>query len=442
MYVNKVYYACFILLLSACTKSTDSGRADFDIIQEQILTPTCATSGCHSSSSDATFSQHGLILAAGQAYDQLVRQLPMNAAARASNYKLVSPGDAELSFLYHKITCVESHHPVNGNFGSQMPLGGQVLSKGQVEFIRRWINAGASKTSSSIDDNVLRDSSACQVAIQPLDPPPAGSGFQMTIAPFEIPKNFEREVFVRKNTPNTATVYVNRLQMRGASNSHHFVLYGFRNQTNLPPVDLMRDLRDPQTGVLNQTTLQQMQNHIFLGGGTDVNTDITLPAGVALKVPAATPVDLNAHYFNRTNFSLTGQNYLNLYTVSAASVQYEAKTLDLNNFDINIPPYSRRTFTKTFTFNTLTRVVMLTSHYHKLGESFIIKIAGGSRDGEVVYSSTDWEHPLVKSFSTPIVLQPGEGLTSVVTYNNPSSLGVGFGLTSQDEMNIIFGYYY
>jgi hypothetical protein len=311
-----------------------------------------------------------------------------------------------------------------------------------VEFIRRWINAGASKTSSSIDDNVLRDSSACQVAVQPLDPPPAGSGFQMTIAPFEIPKNFEREVFVRKNTPNTATVYVNRLQMRGASNSHHFVLYGFRSQTNLPPVDLMRDLRDPQTGVLNQTTLQQMQNHIFLGGGTDVNTDITLPAGVALKVPAATPVDLNAHYFNRTNFSLTGQNYLNLYTVPAASVQYEAKTLDLNNFDINIPPYSRRTFTKTFTFNTLTRVVMLTSHYHKLGESFIIKIAGGPRDGEVVYSSTHWEHPLVKSFSTPIVLQPGEGLTSVVTYNNPSSLGVGFGLTSQDEMNIIFGYYY
>lgn len=188
MPVNKLYYACLILLLSSCTKSTDSGRPDFDIIQEQVLTPTCATSGCHSSSSDATFAQHGLILAAGQSYDQLVNQQPMNAAARASNYKLVSPGDAELSFLFHKITCATSHHSGSGNYGAQMPLGGQVLSKGQVEFIRRWINAGASKTSSSIDDNVLRDSSACQVAIQPLDPPPAGTGFQMTIAPFEIPK--------------------------------------------------------------------------------------------------------------------------------------------------------------------------------------------------------------------------------------------------------------
>jgi hypothetical protein len=430
------------LLVSSCKKSTDNGRPDFDIIQEQILTQTCATAGCHASSSDPSFAQHGLILAAGQSYDQLVDQAPMNAAAVASNYKLVRPGDAETSFLYHKITCVASHHSVTGNFGSQMPLGGQVLSKGQVEFIRRWINAGASKTSSSIDDNVLKDSSACQVAIQPLDPPAAGTGFQLTINPFEIPKNFEREVFVRKNTPNTDTVFVNRLQMRGASNSHHFVLYGFRSLIGLPAVDQLRDLRDPLTGVLNQTTLQQMQNHVFMGGGTDVNTDVTLPAGVALKIAPATAVDLNAHYFNRTNFVLTGQNYLNMYTVPRASVQYEAKTLDLNNFDINIPPYTRRTFTKTFTFNTVTRVVMLTSHFHKLGETFVIKIAGGSRNGEVVYSNTDWEHPLVKSFATPIVLQPGEGLTSVVTYYNPSSLGVSFGFTSQDEMNIVFGYYY
>lgn len=442
--MSKVFLAAsaLVILVLSCRKSTDSGKPDFDIIQEQILSPTCATSGCHASSSDATFAQHGLILAAGQSYDQLVNQQPMNAAAVASNYKLVVPGDAEVSFLYHKITCAASHHPVTGNFGALMPLGGQVLSKGQVEFIRRWINAGASKTSSSVDDNVLKDSSACQIAPQPLDPPAAGTGFQLTIDPFSIPKNFEREVFVRRNTPNTDTVFVNRLQLRGASNSHHFVLYGFRSPVGLPAANLLRDLRDPVTGVLNQSTLQEMQNHVFMGGGTDVNSDLTLPAGVALKLAPATPVDLNAHYFNRTNFVLTGQNYLNMYTVPRSAVQYVAKTLDLNNFDISIPPYTRRTFTKTFTFNTITRVVMLTSHYHKLGERFEIKIAGGARNGEVIYTNTDWEHPLVKSYSTPIVLQPGEGLTSVVTYNNPSSIGVAFGFTSQDEMNIIFGYYY
>jgi hypothetical protein len=77
-----------------------------------------------------------------------------------------------------------------------------------------------------------------------------------------------------------------------------------------------------------------------------------------------------------------------------------------------------------------------------LGQKFVIKIYGGTRNGEIVYTNTDWEHPLVKSFPIPIVLKAGEGLTSEVTYNNTTSKTVVFGLTSEDEMNIIFGYYY
>ena len=185
-----------------------------------------------------------------------------------------------------------------------------------------------------------------------------------------------------------------------------------------------------------------MQNHIFLGGGTDVNTDVTLPAGAAIRFKPNMPIDLNAHYFNLTNLVLQGRNYVNFYTVPRSSVQNEVKMLDLNNLDIYIPPFTRRTFSKNFTFPTTSRVVMLTSHFHKLGEKFVIKIYGGARNGEIIYTNTDWEHPLVKSFTTPIVLLPGEGLTSEVTYYNPSSVAVAFGLTSQDEMNIIFGYYY
>jgi hypothetical protein len=426
---------------SSCTKKAE-GRPDFELIQEEILTPTCAVAGCHASTADATYNQHKLILAEGQAWDELVNQAPQNAAAALRGLKLVKPGASDLSLLYHKVTCETGHHSNLGNLGAQMPLGGQVLSKGQVEFIKQWIDKGASKTAADADDALLKDNTPCQTEVQPLTPPAAGTGFQMTISPFDIPKNFEREVFVRKNSPNTDTVFVNRLQMRGGNNSHHFVVYGFRNLTLLPAPNVLRDLRDPVTGVMNSSTLLEMQNHVFMGGGTDVNTDITLPTGVAIKMAPGTPVDLNAHYFNRTNFTLTGQNYINFYTVPRGAVQFEAKTLDLNNFDISIPANTRRTFTKNFTFNSLTRVVMLTSHFHKLGEKFVIKIFGGPRNGEVVYTNTSWEHPLVLSYPTPIILQPGEGLTSEVTYFNNTSQPVSFGLTSQDEMNIIFGYYY
>lgn len=430
-----------IIMVGSCEKNGTDGntvKPTFDVIQDQVLTTSCAVSGCHASTSDASFAQHGLVLAKGLAYSSLVGKTAKNAAAASQKLQLVKPYDADNSFLYHKISCSSTHHSSTANYGGKMPLGGY-LTKGQVELIRQWINAGANATGETVNLSVLKDSAACQEDITPLLAP--SQGFQLKIDQFSIPKNFEREIFVRKNTPNITPVFVNRLEMKGRSNSHHLVVYSYRNTTLLPPTDIVRDLRNPD-GSINLITSATMQNHVFLGGGTDVNADFTLPPGVALRVEPATPFDLNAHYFNKTNLTLTGENYINFHTIPESSVQYIAKTLDLNNLDIQIPAGQTKTFVKTFTFNAVTRIVMLTSHFHKLGQKFVIKIAGGPRNGEIVYTNTDWEHPLMKSFTTPIVLQPGEGLTSEVTYTNNTSKAVGFGLTSEDEMNIIFGYWY
>lgn len=432
------------LALNACEKksvATTAEKLSFEIIEEQVFATSCAVSGCHSSTSDASYAQHGLVLSKGNAFSNLVGKMAKNQAAAALKLQLVKPFDADNSFLFHKISCQSSHHSASSNFGSQMPLGGNYLTQGQVEFIKRWINAGATATETGISTTVLKDSTACQQDITPLAAPAAGKGFQLKIDLFDVPKNFEREVFLRANTPNAEAVYVNRIEMKGRSNSHHFVVYSFRNANAVPQLNILRDIRN-MDGSLNMITAGEMQNHIFFGGGTDVNSDVTLPAGVALKLDPLTPLDLNAHYFNKTNLLLKGENYVNFHTIPVSNVQFVAKALDLNNLDISIPAGQRKTFSKTFTFNAVTRVVLLTSHFHRFGEKFDIKIAGGPRNGELVYTNTDWLHPFVKSFATPIVLQPGEGLTSEVTYYNSSSKAVAFGLTSEDEMNIIFGYYY
>ena len=434
-----------MILFFSCEKKPNETivkTSSYDVIQDQIFTMSCAVSGCHSSTSDASYAQHGLVLSKNVSYENLIGKMSKNTAAATLKLQLVKPFDDDNSFLMHKISCSASHHSSSVNFGSLMPLGGNYLTMGQVEFVKRWINAGAKKDGETVDVAVLKDSSACQEEITPLAVPAAGTGFQLKIDLFDIPKNFEREIFIRKNTPNTQTAYVNRIEMKGRSNSHHFVVYGFKNPLlGLPTTGIMRDLRNSD-GSLNLKTTTEMQNHIFIGGGTDVNTDITLPSGVALKLDPATPMDLNAHYFNKTVFTLKGENYVNFYTVPVSSVQNVAQTLDLNNLDISIPAGQTKTLSKNFTFTKTTRIVMLTSHFHRLGQKFVIKIYGGARNGEIVYTNTDWEHPLVKSFSTPIVLQTGEGLTSEVTYNNTTSKAVSFGLTSEDEMNIIFGYYY
>ena len=446
------YFASVIILIAiimvsfsmeSCNKNTNqavaggtSTKDTWTIIQDKILTPSCATSGCHAATSDANYVQHNLLLTSATAYDNLINVTSKNAAAKAAGLVRVKPGDYMNSFLLQKIDC-----QTTTQFGALMPLGGPNLTLGQIEFIKQWIIKGAPRKGSLVDETILANNTVCTKVFVPMQAPAASEGFQLAINAFTVNPNTEREVFVSRNTPNTSTVYVNKLIMQGRPNSHHFVLYGFQSTTLLPPGNTLRDLYNAN-GSINTTTFAQMQNHIFLGGGTDVNTTYTFPAGVALKVPPVTALDLNAHYFNKQATNLIGENYINMYTVPQANVVNEAQSINFANYNFSIPANSRKTISTDYTFAKAVTVITLTSHFHRLGEKFQIKILGGSRNGEIVYENTDWEHPLVINLATPIQLKAGEGLTSVVTYNNITNKTVNFGLTSEDEMNIIFGYYY
>jgi Copper type II ascorbate-dependent monooxygenase, C-terminal domain len=91
--------------------------------------------------------------------------------------------------------------------------------------------------------------------------------------------------------------------------------------------------------------------------------------------------------------------------------------------------------TTTYIMEKETVIPMMLSHYHKRGEKFEVRRKGGAKDGELLYSSEDYENPLLKVFPTPVVLKAGEGLVSTVTYNNTTNRTLTFGITSEDEMN-------
>ena len=443
------------ILAFACSKeATDPGVspapqakeiASFDLLQDKLLTPTCATSGCHLSEKDANFAQHGLILVKGKSYANLVGVPAVNAVALAKSNPRVKRFSSNESLFYHKLVWDLSHHGL-ANYGAPMPLGGKPISKGQLSFVQKWIDAGAPLAGEVADPTLLDDQTPSFVEdanFKPL-PSPAEegkSGVQLKVERFVVPPNFERELFVRRPLNNAAPVYVSRIKLKSRSNSHHMVIYDFRNKAVLPKEDEIRDLRNLDNS-LNILTFLQMSNHIFLGGGTDPNSDYTFPDGMALQLPANASVDLNPHYFNRTKENLFGENYVNLYTVPAEQVKKVVQMIDFGVTSFTLPANQTTTITRDFKFDKDVVVVSLTSHFHAKGKLFQIKIKGGSRNGEVIYENTDWEHPKVINYAAPIELKAGEGLTSVVTYVNDTAKDISFGLTSEDEMNIIFGYYY
>ena len=423
------------------TPSTGASGS-FDQLQRTVLTPTCAQSDCHAS---ALPTSGNLALTPAVAYDNLVNARPSSLAADRDGLKRVVPFKPDSSLLFQKVVLALAAH--NGEYGNIMPVGSPALTQGQVDFIRKWIEAGAPR-GGVVADSALLANRVLQsgATFTPLAPPPAGQGYQIHVDSFGVKANFERELFVYRPLGNTAAVYVSRIQTAMRPLSHHFVLYSIDQSMApgwpcTPPANVVRDIRNPD-GSMNLLNMIPMACHVFIAGSMTPTMDYSFPAGVALQLPASFSVDMNVHYVNRTSGEIPGESYANLFTVPVSQVTKVAHSINMSNTSISLPAGKETTIEKTFLVSQTTTVFMLTSHMHQLGTRFQIKIVGGPRDGELVYESSDWEHPAQISFPTPIVLEKGQGLKSVITWNNTTGHAVSFGLQSTDEMGIIFGYYY
>src|ERR1051325_8259611 len=120
------------LALVACDKVSEPELAagSFAQLQASVLTPSCATSGCHVSASAS--SSGNLVLTADAAYRSLVGTTPATLNAKNDGLRRVVAFKPEESLLYQKIVAAFNAH--GGAYGGVMPVGRQPLSVGQIEF--------------------------------------------------------------------------------------------------------------------------------------------------------------------------------------------------------------------------------------------------------------------------------------------------------------------
>ena len=106
-----------VLISSAVT-------ADYEAVQENIFTPSCATSGCHAGSVFPDLREE-------QAFNAIVNQ-----ASRQSSLNLVTPFEPDNSYLMRKVDGTP------GISGGGMPPAGR-LSSSLRATLRDWIENGA-----------------------------------------------------------------------------------------------------------------------------------------------------------------------------------------------------------------------------------------------------------------------------------------------------------
>ena len=445
----------FLLLMIGCntedSKTEDpngllTGLSTYEVIQIEIWDQSCIT--CHIS--EASYAnQSGLILTADVSYEQLINRVPTNAAAAADGLLLVGDeGYSSLpkSFLWEKINAngMDHFYQDHPEYGAIMPLGDDFLTNGELEFIRQWIEAGAPESGQVASLELLSNETRyIPSPFEALALPE--SGYQFHIEPFIIEPGRDREIFRYERLNNPEPVYVNRVEIAMQLGSHHFLIYQFSDKLSgflYPPEGAIRDVYD-MSGNYVESVLFHTQFHDFVTGTQWPKMDYHYPEGVAFKIPANFGFDLNSHYVNKDTNNIEGEVYANLHTVPESEVVHVAKLLDVNNDEIYIPANTlQHKIFYNFIADEKMNVFQLFSHAHSNMTEFRVYTIGGENDEELVYITYDWEHPPIKEFNPPLVLEPGQGFRLETTYDNPSSSNIRFGLRSTDEMMILFGAYY
>ena len=442
------------LLVSACSDSSNSlepepqepvATSTWDIIQTVILDKNCVE--CHvAGASFAT--QSDLVLTSSVAYSQLVNRAPKNPVALADGLTLVGTeglASIDKSFLWEKINAPNQAHYFDDHpgYGALMPLGKPPLTNGELEFVLQWILAGAPAAGNVVDPDVLDNTERYEPpAFEPLPVPT--SGVQLHLGPWDVAPNFEREFFYYEPLNNDQALFVNRVDMAMRPGSHHLILYDLSDdipEILVPDPQVFRDIRDTNGNYIPSTLM--ITSHLnFVTGTQWPLMTYHYPPGVALRIPAGTGFDINAHYVNRSSQIIQGEIYANLHTVDSSLVEHVAERLFMNNLDINLPPQTSTTLTKTFVVDERVQIFQLFSHAHEHMTDFRVFIDGGPRDGELVYIAYDWEHPPILELNPMLTLEKGQGLRLQATYNNDTNSTINFGFLSSDEMMILFGAYY
>jgi hypothetical protein len=422
----------------------------FGNIYDVVFAQSCAFSSCHS----AEIHRNELSLATvNVAYEELVGVVPFNSVAQAAGMLLVDPGRPENSFLLRKLT-----QPRPGE-GNRMPANSPVpLSDATIAGIREWILAGAPREGTIPGVPAITDEPP--PPIDRIAPPPAPeNGMQLHLEPFQIGPRAEREIFFYVDRPfrdhPTTNVDVERIDIHMTEHSHHFILYEWIG-TSPPPAGI-RPL---------QSVVDVLTTHRLIVGAQQSFFTIAFPPGVGFRFTRNTSFDLNSHYINLSGAEpLLGEVYINLFFAEPGTLTRPVRPIFDINTNISVSPGQTRTTTLDFpsisqavtdpeigSGGSLSREIhlhVLSSHMHRHGVRFTATVLQNRRPLDppgMIYDNYSWDDPLFSVFDPPLVLRAGQGLRYATTHTyhdppSPTSPPLTFGVTSEDEMAILLGYY-
>jgi hypothetical protein len=168
------------------------------------------------------------------------------------------------------------------------------------------------------------------------------------------------------------------------------------------------------------------------GSGVGTN-ELTFPQGVGLKLSAGDTLYLQLHIFNTTAQMLTGTSGVEVLEIDPADIQNEAELFLPGTMSFAIPPNQVYSASGTCTVNAPQTLFAVNPHMHQLGTHLKTTLTVGGVDMLLHDGDYSFDHQEFIPFE-PVVLQPGDTITTECTWTNNTPQTVYWGESSTTEM--------
>jgi hypothetical protein len=231
--------------------------------------------------------------------------------------------------------------------------------------------------------------------------------------------------------------FVNRFESEMTTGSHHLIVSAIEPGSETDQNAEVGD-RVPCVGPaggfggdLVDVTGQQIPYH-----------EESFPEGVGHVYTGGQKVVFNYHYFNATDAPLEARAAVNFFTTDEASVEKIAESFTALYAGLFVAQGETESFNLECRMKQDVMVHKLTRHTHQWGTEFPVFFAGGERDGELIYTSPNYEQP-DHVFEEPVLVKAGEGFRFQCNYDNTDGdHDLTFGENATDEMCILFATIY
>jgi hypothetical protein len=268
-----------------------------------------------------------------------------------------------------------------------------------------------------------------------LDPP--AQGFQVKSKGDTIQPGQDVEYCEVVQLPGdpSETYYVNRLEAAMTKYSHHLIVVavepGSATEKNV--------FAGKKEKCFQVTTFGEDVEGVT--GSQLPYRDEIFPDGVGKIYKGGQLVIFDYHYLNTTGAPIKAAAAVNFHTVDASKIKKISQGFGFFNFNIYVPPNDTASFTKDCAFSQDVVVYKLVRHTHRWGTEFPIRFRGGPKDGELVWTSKDYED-VDHMLPEPVLMKAGTGFEFTCNYNNTTPDALTFGVKATDEMCILFGQWF